>query len=127
MIPQAIFGGIGLNKKLATTLSPKYSVGTGFSTNSIRLKYTVPEDAGVHTNNLKEIDDIAKEAIEAHATPGIVVLVAKDGKVIFNKAYGNHTYSNENPDKLTDIFDLASLTKTTATTPTIMRLVEQKN
>ncbi|SDJ28286.1 CubicO group peptidase, beta-lactamase class C family [Pedobacter sp. ok626] len=126
VIPQAIFGGIGLNKKLATTLSPKYSVGTGFSTNSIRLKYTVPEDAGVHTNNLKEIDDIAKEAIEAHATPGIVVLVAKDGKVIFNKAYGNHTYSNENPDKLTDIFDLASLTKTTATTPTIMRLVEQK-
>lgn len=126
VIPQAIFGGIGLNKKLATTLSPKYPAGTGFSTNSIRLKYTVPEDAGVHTNNLKEIDDIAKEAIDAHATPGIVVLVAKDGKVIFNKAYGNHTYSNENPDKLTDIFDLASLTKTTATTPTIMRLVEQK-
>jgi CubicO group peptidase (beta-lactamase class C family) len=126
VIPQAIFGGIGLSKKLATTLSPKYALGTGFTTNSTRLKYTVPEDAGVSTNNLKEIDAIAREAIEARATPGIVVLVAKDGKVIFNKAYGNHTYSNEAPDKLTDIFDLASLTKTTATTPTIMRLVEQK-
>ncbi|TKC61027.1 beta-N-acetylglucosaminidase [Pedobacter hiemivivus] len=126
VIPQAIFGGIGLSKKLAATLSPKYTLGAGFTTNSTRLKYTVPEDAGVNTNNLKEIDAIAREAIEARATPGIVVLVAKDGKVIFNKAYGNHTYSNEAPDKLTDIFDLASLTKTTATTPTIMRLVEQK-
>lgn len=126
VVAQAIFGGIGLNKKLATTLSPKYAAGAGFTTNSIRLKYTVPEDAGVNVNNLTEIDNIAKEAISAHATPGIVVLVAKDGKVIFNKAYGNHTYSNEDPDKLTDIFDLASLTKTTATTPTIMRLVEQK-
>lgn len=126
VIAQAIFGGIGLNKTLATTLSAKYTAGSGFSTSSTRLKYTVPEDAGVNTNNLKEIDAIAKEAIDAHATPGLVVLVAKDGKVIFNKAYGNHTYSNEAPDKLTDIFDLASLTKTTATTPTVMRLVEEK-
>jgi serine-type D-Ala-D-Ala carboxypeptidase len=126
IIPQVIFGGIGLNKKLATAISPKYTAGSGFSTSSTRLKYTVPEDAGINTDHLAGIDKIAMEAIGAEATPGIVVLVAKDGKVIFNKAYGNHTYTTERPEKVIDIFDLASLTKTTATTPTIMRLVEEQ-
>lgn len=126
LIPQMIFGGIAVSQKLNTSFSPKYTLGTGYTTNAIRLKYTLPEDAQVNTNNLKEIDNIAAQAINAHATPGIVVLVAKDGKVIFNKGYGNHTYDNNNPDRLTDIFDVASLTKTTATTPTIMRLVEQQ-
>ncbi|RZM19591.1 MAG: beta-N-acetylglucosaminidase, partial [Pedobacter sp.] len=86
--------------------------------------YTLPEDAGVNADNLSGVDAIANEAISARATPGIVVLVAKDGKVIFNKAYGNHTYGGL-PENVNDIFDLASLTKTTATTPTVMRLVEE--
>lgn len=126
IVPQMIFGGIAVSKKLSSSFSPKYTLGTGYTTNVIRLKYTLPEDAGVNADNLKEIDNIADEAIRARATPGIVVLVAKDGKVIFNKAYGNHTYEKDRPDQLNDIFDLASLTKTTATTPTVMRLVEQK-
>jgi CubicO group peptidase (beta-lactamase class C family) len=56
----------------------------------------------------------------------MVVLVAKDGKVIFNKAYGSHTYTNGPAEKITDIFDLASVTKTSATTPAVMRLFEQQ-
>lgn len=125
VLPQVIFGGIAVDKKLSKTFSAKYLAGSGFSTSAIRLKYTLPEDAGVNSDNLAGIDAIALEAIKAQATPGAVVLVAKDGKVIFNKAYGNHTYGNGLPEKVTDIFDLASLTKTTATTPTVMRLFEQ--
>src|SRR5690606_18130347 len=98
IIPQMIFGGIAVSHKLNSNFSPKYTLGTGYITSPIRLKYTLPEDAGVNANQLKEIDDIAAEAIRARATPGLVVLVAKDGKVIFNKAYGNHTYDNDRPD-----------------------------
>ncbi|MES2829528.1 MAG: serine hydrolase [Bacteroidota bacterium] len=125
VIPQVIFGGIGISKRLSTEYSSKYTAGSGFSTISNRLKYTLPEDAGVNADELSEIDAIALEAIKAQATPGAVVLVAKDGKVIYNKAFGNHTYINGLTEKTTDIFDLASLTKTTATTPTVMRLVEE--
>jgi len=125
IIPQAIFGGIGVNKRLITALSPKYTAGSGYTTTPIRLKYTLPEDANVNSDDLEGIDAIANEAINAKATPGAVVLVVKDGKVIFNKAYGSHTYDSNLPDKVTDIFDLASLTKTTATTPTVMRLYEE--
>jgi len=124
--PQVIFGGIAADKRLPQDISPKYTKGSGFSTSVTRFKYTLPEEVGINSEDLKEIDNIAAEAINGKAAPGMVVLVAKDGKVIFNKAYGNHTYDGPIKDKVTDIFDLASLTKTTATTPTIMRLVEQK-
>jgi len=124
--PQFIFGGIGATQMLDKTYSTKYVQGTGYLTQATRLKYTVPEDAGVNSNDLKEIDDIVAEGIAKKASPGMVVLVAKDGKVIYNKAFGYHTYDNQIADKVTDIFDLASVTKTTATTPSVMRLVEQK-
>ncbi|MDQ0969602.1 CubicO group peptidase (beta-lactamase class C family) [Flavobacterium sp. W4I14] len=125
IVPQYIFGGIAASKKLTTAYSARYTMGSGYTTSAIRLKYTVPEDAGLNSNNLKEIDAIAAEAIAQKATPGLVVLVAKDGKVIFNKAYGTHTYDTNVPDKVTDIFDLASVTKVTATTPAVMRLFEE--
>ncbi|WP_158797139.1 serine hydrolase [Pedobacter sp. L105] len=124
LIPQVIFGGIAAGNKLTANISGKYTAGSGFTTTATRLKYTFPEDAGVNSDNLSEINRIAAEAIDARATPGLVVLVAKDGKVIFNKAYGNHTYGGV-PDKVSDIFDLASVTKITATTPMVMRLVEE--
>ncbi|WP_316805775.1 serine hydrolase domain-containing protein [Pedobacter agri] len=125
IVPQYIFGGIAAENKLTKAFSAKYTVGSGFTTTKTRLKYTVPEDAGVNSNNLKEIDAIAAETIREKASPGLVVLVAKDGKVIFNKAYGTHTYDTNLPDKVTDIFDLASVTKVTATTPSVMRLFEE--
>jgi CubicO group peptidase (beta-lactamase class C family) len=125
VVPQLIFGGIAAKQTLSTNFSGKYTAGSGFQTKVIRLKYTVPEDADVNSEDLNEVDQIAKEAIAGKASPGIVVLVAKDGKVIYNKAFGYHTYENLMPDKVTDIFDLASVTKVTATTPTVMRLVEQ--
>ncbi|WP_343531745.1 serine hydrolase [Pedobacter sp.] len=124
--PQFIFGGIGATQMLDKSYSAKYVQGTGYLTQATRLKYTVPEDANVNSNDLREIDDIVNDGIAKKASPGMVVLVAKDGKVIYNKAFGYHTYDNQIADKVTDIFDLASVTKTTATTPSVMRLVEQK-
>ncbi|OCX52376.1 beta-N-acetylglucosaminidase [Mucilaginibacter sp. PPCGB 2223] len=119
---QVVFGGIAVTQKLTKNLSPKYTAGTGFPTIKTRLQYTVPENAGINSGNLMAIDDIARETISEHAAPGCVVLVARNGKVIFNKAYGFHTYDKTMPDKLTDIFDLASMTKVSATTMEAMKL-----
>jgi len=124
--PQFIFGGIAASQLLDKSYSTKYVKGTGYLTKATRLKYTVPEDADVNSNDLREIDEIVNDGIAKKASPGMVVLVAKDGKVIYNKAFGYHTYENLLADKVTDIFDLASVTKTTATTPSVMRLVEEK-
>ena len=122
---QVIFGGVPVTQKLGVNISALYKKGAGFVTTQTRLQYTVPEDAGIKTGNLDGIDNIAREAMLEHATPGCVVLVAKDGKVIFNKAYGYHTYDKAMPDKLTDIFDVASMTKISATTIEAMQLTDQ--
>ena len=122
---QAIFGGVAITKKLSREVSPLFKANMGFTTTKVRLQYTVPEDAGVNSFNLIGIDNIASEAMINQATPGCVVMVIKDGKVIFNKAYGYHTYAKTMPDKLTDIFDIASMTKISATTMAAMQLVDQ--
>ena len=121
---QAIFGGVAITKKLSREVSPLFKANMGFTTTKVRLQYTVPEDAGVNSFNLIGIDNIASEAMINQATPGCVVMVVKDGKVIFNKAYGYHTYAKTMPDKLTDIFDIASMTKISATTMAAMQLVD---
>lgn len=122
---QAIFGGVAVTQKLSKAYSPRFNNGAGFLSAKTRLEYTVPEAAGIKTSNLGDIDKIAAEAISNQATPGCVVMVIKDGKVIYNKAYGYHTYENEIPDRITDIFDVASMTKVSATTMETMQLYDQ--
>ncbi|EHQ24510.1 serine hydrolase domain-containing protein [Mucilaginibacter paludis] len=125
-VAQAIIGGMPVVAKLPVNVSAKYRKGDGFLTQVTRLSYTVPEEVGVNIAELENpIDSIAAEAISKRATPSAVIMVVKDGKVIFNKAYGHHTYDGVAPTKTTDIYDLASITKVTATTPSVMRLVEQ--
>lgn len=124
---QLVFGGVGTTAVLPATYTEKYQNGNGASINKVRLTYTVPEDVGINITDLKGIDAVAAEAIREKAAPGMVVLVAKDGKIIFNKSYGTHTYNKDAPkNRVDDIFDLASITKISATTMEVMRLYETK-
>lgn len=93
----------------------------------IRLKYTVPEEVGININDLDSIGLIVKQAIAAKGAPGAVVMVVKDGKVIFNNAYGKHTYAGNREMRIQDIFDMASVTKVAATTVATMDLYEKGN
>lgn len=124
---QLIFGAIGAKGKLPVTVNTNYKYGDGIDTEPIgRLKYTVPEELGINSKLLTfKIDSIANVALTQKATPGMVVQLAKDGKVFFRKAYGNHTYENAQPVKLTDLYDLASVTKVSTSTLALMRLVDE--
>lgn len=93
----------------------------------IRLKYTIPEEVGININDLDSIGLIVKQAIAAKGAPGAVVMVVKDGKVIFNNAYGKHTYTGNMDMRIQDIFDMASVTKVAATTAVTMDLYEKGN
>ena len=69
---------------------------------------------------------MAEEAIRVKATPGMVVLVAKEGKIVFEQAYGRHTYSPRSRAVTpNDVYDLASVTKVAATTLSVMKLVDE--
>lgn len=120
---QLIFGGTATMGKLNTNISKKFIAGLGSNIQKCRFTFTLAEDVGLKTSDLGEIDNIIADAIKAKATPGAVVLVAKDGKVIYNKAYGYHTYQNQTPENVNNIFDLASVSKL-ATTTAAMHLYE---
>jgi CubicO group peptidase (beta-lactamase class C family) len=126
-IAQLIFGGVPAIAKLGKTWSKHYHKNDGFVTAGTRLHYTLPEDAGINISDIEHpVDSLIAEAIQGKAIPGAVVMVVKDGKVIFDKAYGTHTYEGTQADKISDIFDMASVTKVSASTMAIMRLYEQK-
>ena len=84
-----------------------------------------PARAAIIKNKLEAIDSIARDAIAKKAFPGCVVLAVHDGKIIYNKAFGNYEYGASPAMNLESIFDLASVTKISATTVSIMKLYEQ--
>ncbi|WP_026905127.1 serine hydrolase domain-containing protein [Pedobacter glucosidilyticus] len=122
---QAIFGGTAISGKLKQTYSNQFKINDGFETQAIRLGFALPEELGLKTKDFENIDAIAQEAIQKKAAPGAVVLVAKNGKIVYNKAYGKHTYTSATLMNVDDIFDLASITKIAATTIAAMKLQEE--
>ena len=75
---------------------------------------------------LSVLDSIMEAAVAQDEIPGGVVLVSHRGQVIYRKAFGERALIPHREKMTVDtIFDLASLTKLFATTPSIMRLLEE--
>jgi beta-glucosidase-like glycosyl hydrolase/CubicO group peptidase (beta-lactamase class C family) len=124
---QAIFGGIPITGRLPVTAGKFWPVSTGIErTQQTRLAFTLPELAGVSSAKLKEVDKIVLEGIEEHAYPGAQIIIIKDEKLIYRKAFGKQTYESETPLHTDDIYDLASLTKVLGTTLATMKLTGDK-
>ena len=82
-------------------------------------------DRAALQKKLSAIDSIATDAIERKAFPGCVVLAAHSGNIIYDKAFGHYTYDEKDPMLRESIFDLASVTKVTATTVSVMKLIDE--
>lgn len=122
---QALFGGNDINGKLPVSVRDIFKEGTGIETDKVRLGYSIPEEVGISSSRMKGIEAIVEEGITNQAFPGCQILVAKDGEVIYNKAFGTFDYSGKQKVTDTDIYDLASMTKATATLPAVMKLYDQ--
>ena len=125
--PQMIFGALPFKGKLPVSISKKYPVNSGIITQDIkRLSYGFPEEVGMDSHKLKRVDSLMQFMLDTLAAPGGVVLAARKGKVIFEKAYGYQTYDKKRPVKVTDIYGLASVTKVMAATTLMMHAYDQK-
>ncbi|WP_282628845.1 serine hydrolase domain-containing protein [Empedobacter sedimenti] len=71
------------------------------------------------------MDKLAEEAIANHYTPGMQILVAKDGKIVYDKSFGTQDKNSSKKVKWTDLYDVASVTKVTATLPLLMLEVNE--
>jgi beta-glucosidase-like glycosyl hydrolase/CubicO group peptidase (beta-lactamase class C family) len=123
---QIIFGAIGAGGTLPVSASKVFQAGMGINTKPLgRLKYSIPEELGITSHALDTISKLIEYGISEEAYPGAQVLLAKDGVVFYNRSFGSPTYDNKTVVKNTDLYDLASLTKISATTPAVMLLHDQ--
>ncbi|HET8839342.1 MAG TPA: glycoside hydrolase family 3 N-terminal domain-containing protein [Flavobacteriaceae bacterium] len=123
---QILFGARGAAGNLPVSVGNEFPEGTGYETKPLkRLAYGMPESEGINSFKLRKIDSIMNVVLTEKMTPGAQVLVARNGKVIYRKNFGFHTYEKNLPVTDQDIYDLASLTKILATLPLIMELEEE--
>ena len=124
---ESIFGAIYTEGILPVSVPGLFAVGSHqYLAPLFRLQYSQAQNAGFSESGLYQIDELVRQAISEHATPGAVFLAARKGQVGYFKAFGRHTYDSGSPlvDTRT-VYDLASVTKVCATTLAIMRLHEQ--
>ncbi|MFM2359096.1 MAG: hypothetical protein RLY16_1089, partial [Bacteroidota bacterium] len=111
--------------KLPVTICATYAYGSGIVPAPIHVMPIKPAPVGFDALALGRVDSIVQTAIDLGATPGAVVLVVKDGKIAYQKAFG-YTHYDQRQVLTTDmVFDMASVTKICATTIAVMRLYEQ--
>lgn len=96
IVPQIIFGALPAKGLFPVELNDRFTSGMGVQWASIdRLSYGVPEQVGMDREFLwRGLDSIIHDGLIKKAYPGAVLQVARKGKVIFQKAYGNHIYSD---------------------------------
>ena len=118
---ELIFGAISAKGKLPVSISNSFKVNFGLTTEKLNvLGFTAPQNVGMNPVILGKIDELARKAINGKMTPGMQILVARKGKVIYQKAFGNPTYDSNVKVTNSDIYDVASLTKILSTLPNVM-------
>ncbi len=127
IVPQQIFGALPFLGKLPVSVNRKYRVNHGILTKKIgRLAYGYPEQEGMDSRILQRgVDSLMQIMLDTMAAPGGVVLAARNGRIVFLKAYGKHRYDGEIDTRTDDIFDLASVTKVISSTSSMMRIYDQ--
>ncbi len=123
---QLIFGAIASKGKLPVSLNNR-KAGTGFESGTLRrLSYGYPEEVGINSYTLtKKVDSLVNVGLRSGMMPGAQVLIARKGKVVYNKSFGYHTYNKKRKVKNTDVYDVASMTKILASLPLLMELKNQ--
>jgi len=119
---QILFGAIKAAGKLPVSINNQFKEGFGLVTATLsRLQYGLPEEVKMSSIKLSEIDVIAEEVMKKKMAPGMQILVARSGKVIYQKSFGHHTNDTLKKVKNSDLYDVASMTKILATLPMVMK------
>lgn len=125
IIADIIYGGEkvnGFNKVPLPSFMGSYAIRE--LDKRMLLSYGNPEWVGMESQYLDSIDLLAQEMIQKMAAPGCQVLVAKDGKIVFERSYGYLTYDSLIGVAPHTLYDLASLTKVSSTLLAVMSLSE---
>ena len=127
-VARLVCGEAGADGRLSASIGSWFAAGCGVTLAPQAKPRYVAGEHGMDAGKLAEIDRIAEEGIRQGAYPGCQVVVLKDGKELYNKAFGTHCGDGKTGSQAvapTDVYDLASLTKTTATLLAVMKLYDK--
>ncbi|MCG8476367.1 MAG: serine hydrolase [Cytophagales bacterium] len=119
---EVIFGALPAKGRLPVSAG-SFGFGSGLGTAGLRrLAGGTPEQVGLDSKKLGQIDSLVRLALDSGATPGCQVLVAKNGRVVYEKAFGYFTPQKKRQIVPKSIYDVASVTKVAATLQAAMFL-----
>jgi len=125
LLPQLLFGAADASGQLPV----KKGVWSAFYNDPIigsaKLGYAPPEMIGLDSVNQSRIRTIVKEAIQNHAIPGCQIAVSVDGSIVYEEGFGYLTYDSLISVTDRTIYDIASVTKVTATLLAVMKLNQE--
>lgn len=122
----ALFGAIDVEGRFPYPTIGRFKSGSGVDIKANRLKYCYLPEMGFRMSYCDTIDSIIKYAISEECFPGCQLFVAKDGAILFNKAFGTLSYDDTlHAVDIGTLYDLASLTKIASPTLLAMHLTEK--
>lgn len=124
-VADVLFAKASADGQLSASLGELFPTGAGVTITPKTPLHFVPEEYGLSSAHLKRIDSIALDGIRQEAYPGCQVVVLKNGHIMFDKAFGTYTGKGSPRVESTNIYDLASLSKTTGTLLAIMKLYDK--
>ena len=120
-----LFAKATADGRLSASLGGLFPTGAGVTITPESPSHFIPEEYGLSSALLKKIDTIALDGIQQGAYPGCQVVVLKNGHIMFDKAFGTYAGKGSPRVESTDIYDLASLSKTTGTLLAVMKLYDK--
>ena len=123
-----VCGEAGVDGRLSASIGSAFPAGCGVTLEARTAPHIVPDEYGMNSHTLDKIDEIAEEGIRLGAYPGCQIVVLKDGNRVYDKCFGTHTGSKKGKDAPvlpTDVYDIASLTKSVATVLAVMKLYDK--
>ena len=129
-LAKALFGEIDVGGTLPVRLSEKYPVGYGISLERRKMELgeiESPKEAGFSEARLRIAAGVLDDALKSKVFPGGVVVMAREGKLVMERAFGRLSYAKDAPPVTMDtIYDVASLTKVVVTATLAMVLFEKE-
>jgi CubicO group peptidase (beta-lactamase class C family) len=136
---RALIGATEISGKLPISIPGYFARGAGLKLaaentqplspimrSNLHLRVGFPEEAKMSSNKIDSVRLLMQSAVNDSVFPGAVLLVARNGLIVMEEAFGKMGYNEFNqPMPLNAIFDLASLTKCVATTTACMLLYER--
>lgn len=126
IVPQVLFGALPAKGRLPVSVANDLKVGNGIQTPKLgRVSFGNAESVGMNSQKLDEIEQVVKQGIDNRAFPGCQVLVARQGKIVYNRSFGTLRYGVYEPVNDQTLYDIASMTKVSATLQGVMMLNER--